>query len=289
MTDYKICLRAGIGDTLNLLGYNNSIDKYCKINNAKIYWTYDLKFENCGWTVTLKELFKYCPYMEYIDYYEFKNHKATELYNHLEADKSLLRNLYGDENKGGISLILPLEEENQINQFFEEGIITIGFQLSSADGTKQYSTENFVKLFKLILDKFENVKILAIESPLYHPPKELFFDDRIINLVGKISFAQCFTIIQKTDYWISSDSYSKYIRNWVDKPQTVLCTFLTWFTNDNTCSVFNWAFVNPGLANNPKVTILGVEYTPDFKNVIWGASVNNISPEEIFKSIDLSK
>lgn len=280
---------------------------YSRFNGSKIkngQWAYIRDYDkvedyNTGHTTTvsgsypvhqaLHDLLKEFPFFHLTDQNHFANSDAIELanfrcnnYPDFQGDKQL-KKLYQNE-KGGLQFNL---DDLYIRVLLEGVKTSFCFQLSGSNDQKKYDVDKHIKIFKMILDAYPSSKIFLIDKPNYIVDPSMLFDDRIVSLVGKASIVQCAKLIQKVDYLIAPDSYSKYIRKWVDGRQILLCHKLDCHPDER--GVLQDAFNLVGLCNDPNVKLLGVEYTTNEKNEIATASftqsMNDISPEEIFTAI----
>jgi len=273
-----------------------------KIKNGQ--WAYIRDYDkvedyNTGHTVTvsgaypvhqaLHDLLKEFPFFHLIDQHTFANSEAIELANYrcndypgFRKDKQL-KGLYIKE-KGGL---IFKQDDDYINSLLKGTDKTFCFQLSGSNAQKKYDKEKHIEIFKMILDNYPLSKIFLIDRPNYMVDPAMLFDDRIINLVGKVSIVQCAKLIQKVDFLIAPDSYSKYIRKWVDGKQILLCHKLDCHPNET--QVLQDAFNLVGLCNNRDVKLLGVTYTTNIRRKIQSASfmrsINDITPKEVFAAI----
>ena len=277
----------------NQWSYIRDYDKHIDYNNS------NLKTISGAYPVhqALYDFLKHFSFFELTEQETFANmDDAIELENyrcHRYPNFSLnnqLKGLYEYEN-GGWKINL---NDLYIDSLLNNSKHTFCFQLSGSNAAKKYDVENYIKIFKMILDRYPSCKILLIDRPNYFVDTSLLFDERIINLIGKISIIQCAKIIQEVDYLICPDSYSKYLRKWVNKKQIILCNRL--LEHPDLRKVLHDAFNIVGLCNNPDITLLGITYTMNNKNrdtsdcfdsVEIVNSMNDISPEEIFNSIKL--
>jgi hypothetical protein len=280
---------------------------YSRFHGSKIknnQWAYIRDYDkvedyNTGHTTTvsgsypvhqaLHDLLKEFNFFYLTDQNYFANSDAIELnnfrcnqYPNYKHDKQL-KGLYKDE-KGGL---IFQKEDYHITSLLEGVETSFCFQLSGSNSQKIYDVNNHIKIFKMILDAYPKSKIFLIDKPNYVVDSSLLFDDRIVSLIGKVSIVQCAKLIQKVDYLVAPDSYSKYIRKWVDGKQILLCHKLDCHPNER--QILHDAFNIVGLCNNPDVKLLGVTYTTNNKNEIQSASfvptMNDILPEEIFNAI----
>jgi len=237
---------------------------------------------------SLYDLLKNFEFFLLVPQETFANLNVPELNNYRMCDypeyaySNQLKGLF-DNEKGGWQIEV---ESEWVRTQFKDSNQTFCVQLSGSNPAKHYNPSNYVRLFKLILNRFPEAKIFLIDRPTYQVDSTMLFDDRIVNLVGKVSMIQCAELIQSVDYLIAPDSYSKYIRQWVDKKQIVICTKLD--CHPDVPKMLQDAFNYVGLLNNPDVKLLGVTYTIT-DNIVDAAtivnSMNDISPEEIFNQI----
>jgi hypothetical protein len=237
----------------------------------------------------LYDLLKYFTFFELTDQHTFAELDVPELsnwrcneYSTFQMDKQL-KGLYSNE-QGGWKIEY---QDPMLHGLIDSVEHTFCFQLSGSNPAKKYDVEKYIKIFKMILDQYPSCRIFLIDQPNFVVDPDLLFDWRITNLIGKISMIQCAKVIQSVDYLVAPDSYSKYLRKWVNGKQTILCCNLDCH---EPISMLQWAFHYVGLLNNKDVTLLGASYTID-NNVVNSATLvnymNEISPEEIFNSIKL--
>ena len=122
--------------------------------------------------------------------------------------------------------------------------------------------------------------------------KSLLFDARIFDVTRRFTLTQHINLIKKADYLIAPDSYSKYIRRWVNGRQSILCTTLDYISNRSILEGCFGDFKNPntaGLLFNPNVKLVGANYSKNLNIIEIVDNINDISPEEIFKSINLEE
>lgn len=298
MKEFKIRLRAGIGDSLRMLMEHSSIQFCNNTSSLKIYWTYGhhrcIEYTSgcgdCTMNDKMRELFSLVPFLEHVSSSAFDELNVPELWN-WETGDVLLRGLGTlEQETQGFKIPMSSTEEIEFIQLFDTSDYTICIQLSGWDRVKQYSTDNLVELFKMILEYRPRTRIFLSDSPKKIVDERLLFDQRIVNLVGKISFRQTFNLIQRVDYFIGPDSYGKYVRKWVNKLQTILCCELGYDASvrDILINCFgdgNKTYWSPGLLFNPYVKLLGASYDKDLRNCKFIDSINDITPEEIFNSM----
>jgi len=240
----------------------------------------------------LYDLLIHFPFFQLVDQNTFAVTDVPELNNYRcnnypsFSESSQLKGLYENE-QGGWKIEL---EDEWVHSLLSGADYTFCVQLSGSNSAKKYDAANYVKLFKLILGRYPSSKILLIDRPNYIVDPTILFDDRIINLVGKASMIQCARIIQEVDYLIAPDSYSKYLRKWVDKKQIILCAKLDCHPDPK--KMLEDAFNIVGLCDNIQVSLLGVQYLMNNSNIVGMVlkivdSINDISPEEIFDRIKL--
>jgi len=238
----------------------------------------------------LYDLLKYFSFFELTDQHTFANLDVPELDNYrcngyptFQRDKQLKGYIDGDQGGWEIQYQDPI-----LYDLITSVQYTFCFQLSGSNHAKKYDVEKYIKIFQMILDRYPSCRIFLIDRPNYFVDPALLFDWRIHNMVGKASMIQCAKIIQAVDYLIAPDSYSKYLRKWVNGKQIILCTTLD--CHPNVVAMLQDAFHIVGLLNNEKVTLLGGSYTIHNNRVSSASlvnSMNEISPEEIFNAIKL--
>jgi hypothetical protein len=278
----KINLHSGLGDCLRILSLHPSISGNGNYANIKIYYTYAaLGMQNNNWgPLLISDILGRNDIFEYVSEDDFINLNAIELTNGTPPSGNLYFKDYFPNEHQGFAIPLSLIEQQEISEFLKNGNLKIGIQLSGNDPKKHYDLELRLELLRLILEKYPESQIFLFDKPNYPVDKKLLFDNRIINLVGKVSMAQTCNLIRLVDFWIAPDSYSKYIRNWEDKKQIILCTTLPYISNEN---MLKYCFNNVGLCSNSKVNLLGVVYDTNFESVLIVDDINLINPSEIIK------
>ena len=308
MQNFKIRFHSGVGDCFRLLSEQPSIDLYNKKYGLKIHWVYDNysinEYNNLNFKSDLKppfilyDIFKNVDFLKLVSQEECNDLDCVELsnwhnnqYASWQPEKQL-RGIFPNQEHQGFSIPLIEVEKMQLASILKDTDIFITVQISGKGEGKTYSTKKYVELFKSILQKYPTAKIFLVDYPTYTVNPSLLIDDRIVNLVGKISRAQEINLIQKADWHICPDSYSKYIRNWVSGKQTILCSSVSWMTDTELLrECFGRADIayTAGLVYNPNVKILGAQYKENLQDVKMVDSIQKILPEEIFDSIDINK
>ena len=246
---------------------------------------------------TLYDFLQLFDYFELVSQEQYEQLKVSELSNwrcdHYPSfdESKQLRGLYDNEVLG-LDINLSEKEQHEINSLLNDTSCTFCVQLSGRDHRKKYSDENYIKVFKLIFEKYPSSKIFLIDQPKNHPNSELLFDDRIVDLIGKLSIRQLAKLIQDVDYLISPDSYAKYLRNWVNKPQTILSADVSYRTSNDDFLILNDCFHSVNLLLNDKIKVLGATYEIKKNKLIKGKLtkyINDITPKEIADSIYIGK
>lgn len=250
---------------------------------------------------TLYDFLKLFDFFELISQEQFATLQVPELSNwrcHKYPSYDMtkqLNNLYKDERLG-LDIILSKDEEYELDNLLQGNSFTFCIQLSGRDKRKKYSDKNNLELLNLILKNYPQSKIFLIDQPKSKPNQKLLFDNRIIDLVGKLSIRQLSKLIQEVDYLISPDSYAKYLRNWVNKPQTILYADVSHNTitegDISNFIVLENCFNTVNLLTNNKVKILGTNYKVIESKLLvenFVQSIDDISPQEIINSISIVK
>lgn len=278
---------------------------YKQFNGSKILngqWSYirdyDIIDYNTGSNVSISggypihqalyDFLKHFPFFKLISQHDYANADLPELDNYRVngypeySHSSQLRRLY-EQEQGGWEIKIS---DGYVDSLMKDCEHTFCVQLSGSNPAKNYNPENYVKLFKMILNKYPSCKIFLIDRPNFKVDPSILFDPRIINLVGKVSIIQCAILIQRVDYLICPDSYSKYLRKWVNKKQVILCTRLDCHPDVN--MMLQDAFHIVGLLDNKDIKLLGVTYNIQ-NNIVSNAkivnSMNDISPKQVFEAI----
>ncbi len=307
MQNFKIRFHSGLGDCFRLLSEQPAIDLYNKTYGLKIHWVYDSysinEFNNLNFKSDLNppfilyDIFKNVEFMKLVSQEEWWELDAIELSNwHCEQYESWqphkqLRRIFTEEHQG-FKIPLTQIESEELDNILRNVDISITVQVSGKQEGKTYSTENYIELFKGILQKYPSAKIFLVNYPTYKLNPELLFDNRIVSLIGKISRAQEINLIQQVTWHICPDSYSKYIRNWVDGKQTILCATVSWMTDEallSSCFGRNDRKYTAGLVYNTNAKLVGVTFDSDLKNIVLVDNLNKIPPIEILNSIEINR
>lgn len=301
LTEFKIRFHSGLGDCFRMLSEQPAIDLHNKKHNIKIYYTYDtctpMMFYNqynpntdLPMHLAVHDIFKNVEFFKAVGHEDFLNLEVPELDNWKcdYREEYQLRNIYENEHQG---FDIPVSNLDLIilNNLLHSPV-NIAIQFSGKDPVKNYSIANYLKLLKLILKKFPHCKIFLFDRPGKDIDTSLFFDNRIVNLTSVMSRTLLINLIQRVDYLISPDSYSKYVRNWANGKQTVIYSKLDYMSPLDS---LKWTFgnyndkISARLVYNPLVKILGVKYNDDLTSADCVQNLNDISPEEIVNSIDI--
>jgi hypothetical protein len=315
---FKIRLHSGLGDVFRLLSEHTSIDLFYQTHGLVLYWVYDqydLKDyinpeqytdgETRPMCVIVHDIFSKVPFMKLVSQDEFNALEATELdnwynrpTNETDPQPFRLQGMFPNEQQG-FQIPLLAEEDLEINNLINLSEKTICVHVSGRDKIKNYSVDSHVKLFQMLLETYPDLTIFLIDRPGKIIDPRMLFDTRIVNLIDKVSRVQEINLIQRVDYLICPDSYSKYVRRWVNGKQTIIACHYSYLSDSSTLNEvfghykYKW---RPGLIYNPAVTVLGAKYPPegdpwspiysfnsdDYKII---ENINEITPEEIFNTI----
>ena len=286
--NFKIMLHSGIGDSLNHISRHKSIDKLKDFFNLKIYWSYGLNSPKMSSEPILKsdvlgrnDIFHYVSWNEYVDI------NCTELFNGYSGFAYLRDYFYAE--KPGFDIKLTKKEIIQLNSlFFSKSGFLVGVQLEGNDHTKRWGEENFIGLFKGILEKFTNTYIFILDQPDRVFTSELVFDERIINLIGVTNLAQNINIIKHLDLWISPDSFSKYVAHWHGTRQIVLdrkAPFSGIPDGESSINEVDHIYGQAGLFSSSRVKILGGDYGIDMNVYNLVKDVKQIPLQEVLGNI----
>lgn len=302
MKEFKIRFHSGLGDCFRMLTEQPAINLVNERQGLKIHWVYDLsELEDVETLsidkeyplhVVLKNIFKNVNFLNQVSQKEYSNLQVPEL-NNWKIGACLseqLRGIYPDEEIPGFDIPCSVNEEEQLGNLLSKKGISICVQLTGKDKKKQYLNENYVELFKLILTNYPYSKIFLFDNPVKTVDNSLLFDARIFDVTRRFTLTQHINLIKKADYLIAPDSYSKYIRRWVNGRQSILCTTLDYISNRSILQGCFGDFKNPntaGLLFNPDVKLLGVKYTGNLDNLEIVDNINNITPNNVFDSIKL--
>jgi len=289
--DLKIRFCSGIGDCLRYLAENTSMEDYYRRYGLTVYWTFVSEGPEYYSESIMKEIFKHCPYFTYVpeNAFESVNYHQTYPGGKRTNYSTHFKNYFKNE-RIGITLNLPEEEEQSLLEIIESLKVKIVVQLSGSNANKEY--QNYADLFKLLLEKYPTATLLLIDSPEKEVNNSLLIDHRVINLVGRLTITQCIHIIQRADYFIGPDSYAKYVCTWQDTKASILCSYNnTAVTPEQLLAYCFYGYNNSvGLCFNPKVNLLGVSYSGNkyrLSDVKFIKDINEITPEEITNSVNL--
>jgi hypothetical protein len=300
--EFKIRFHSGLGDCFRMLTEQPSINLVNERQGLKIYWVYDRsELEEVGTLsidkeyplhAVLQNIFKNVNFLNQISQKEYVNLQIPELNNWKIRDRlsQQLKGIYPGEEIPGFDIPCSVNEEEQLDKLLSKKGISICVQLTGKDEKKQYSNKNYVELFKLILTNYPYSKIFLFDNPVKTVDKSLLFDVRIFDVTRRFTLTQHINLIKKADYLIAPDSYSKYIRRWVNGRQSILCTTLDYISNRSILEGCFGDFKNPntaGLLFNPDVKLLGVKYTGNLDNLEIVHNINDITPNDVFDSIKL--
>jgi len=278
----KIMLFSGIGDCLRTISRNRSLSSYINKYPCDIYWSYaGHGLQDAGWSRLLQDfIFGRVKNYHYVSPEEFDKVDAFKLFNGY-AGTALLSHYFKDE-KQGINIELIPEEVAEIDSHVAGKELKIGIQLAGNDPKKNLKTSMLLELFKLIFEKYPNSNIFIIDAPSRAVDAELLADPRVVNLVGKTNLAQNIHLIQKMNTWIAPDSFSKYVANWSNTRQLILCCRLPYIEPKD---MLVGAFKIVGLLFNKQVSILGIDYDDDLQILSCVDDASEISALEVFNQI----
>ena len=301
MKEFKIRFHSGLGDCLRMLTEQPAIKLVRKIHGLKIHWVYDTaglaslstRHSNYPLHLVLYEIFQNVDFLNPVSQEEYTNLQVPELTN-WRGDydpNNQLRGLYPGIESPGFDIPLPPTDMREVRHLIGQYRLSFCVQVTGKDERKRYSTDNYITLFNLILDKYQDSSILLIDTPDRPVDKTLLFDQRIIDLTSTFTLTQQIEVIRLADYLIAPISYSKYVRRWVNGKQTILCSTLDYISNKSLLTGCFGDYRKPytaGLLFNPAVTLLGVKHTGELDNLEIVDNINNILPSDVFKSITLN-
>lgn len=300
MKEFKIRFHSGLGDCFRMLTEQPAIKLVNELHGLKIHWVYDqaglasspTRNSNYPLHLVLYEIFQNVDFLNPVSQEEYTNLQVPELTNwKVDYDpNNQLRGLYPGIESPGFDIPISPAEMRQVRHLIGQYNLSFCVQLTGKDERKRYSTDNYITLFNLILDKYPDSSILLIDTPDRPVDKTLLFDQRIIDLTSIFTLTQQIELIRLADYLIAPDSYSKYVRRWVNGKQTILCTTLDYISNKSLLSGCFGDYRKPntaGLIFNPDVKLVGASYSENLDIVEIVDNINNIRPDEIFNSINL--
>ena len=304
---YKILFHHGVGDCLRMLTEQPAINLHSKNNKIIIYYAYEnfntedyqINYDPMStlhWALIIHEILKNVDFFQLVGYENYESLDVVELSNWNRPrpldEKTQLRNLYPDEYQG-FDIPIDTESRNFLDKLLDIPI-SIAVQISGRWPTKNYDPEKYVKLFKLILEKYPNCNIFLFDDPGKTVDPRMLFDIRIVDLSQRLTGAPLIKLIQEVDYLICPDSYSKYLRNWAKGRQTVLCSqihsgVVMPYTLLRHCFGPYNDLNSARLLFNPLVKILGAKYNNNLTHIDMVDNINEITPEEIINSIEIEK
>lgn len=278
----KIMLFSGIGDCLRAISRNRSLDSYISKYPCDVYWSYaGHGLQDSGWSKLLQEfVFGRVKNFHYVSPEEFDEVDAFRLFNGYSG-KALFSHFFKNE-KQGINIELTPLEQSEIDGIGSKDEFKIGIQLAGNDPKKTLSTTMLTELFELIFEKIPHSKIFIIDSPTRHVDPALLIDTRVVDLAKNANLAKNIHLIQKMNLWISPDSFSKYVANWSNIRQLILCCRLPYIEPRE--MLIN-AFQVTGLLFNSKVSILGIDFNNDLQIHSCVDDVSEISAADIVQRI----
>jgi hypothetical protein len=278
----KIMLYSGIGDCLRAISRNRSLDSYISQYPCDVYWSYaGHGLQDSGWSKLLQEfVFGRVKNFHYVNPDEFDKVDAFDLFNGYSG-KALFSHFFKDE-KQGINIELTPLEQSEIDGIETRDEFKIGIQLAGNDPKKTLTTVMLVELFNIIFEKIPRSKIFIIDSPTRQIDPNLLSDPRVVNVATNSNLAKNIHLIQKMDLWISPDSFSKYVANWSNISQLILCCRLPYIEPRE--MLMN-AFQVSGLLFNNKVSILGIDFSNDLKIHSCVDNISEISATDIAQKI----
>jgi hypothetical protein len=278
----KMMLSSGIGDCLRALSRNQSLGRCFQTFPTEFYWAFaGNNLHDSGWGPLLQsDVLGRNTHFHYVDHETFEQLPAPEMFNGYTG-KFLFSNYFCDEFQG-FNLSLTADELAVINPIITSKVKKFGIQLEGNDPKKNLGTAKTIAIFEHILLNFPDSNIYIIDAPNRRVDAALLFDDRIVNLVGKTGIAQNIHLIQAMDLWISPDSFSKYVANWSNVVQIILCCQLPYI--DPKGMLIN-AFQVVGLLNNDKASLVGVTFDQSLDNITIKNDISEIDVAEIIKLI----
>jgi hypothetical protein len=276
-----------------MLSEHPAIQTFKKVYGLKIYWIYGENDESWMRDVLL-ELFKNIDFFEHITHKEFHDLAIPELDNwRLEGKGHRLYNIFPIYSEiKGFDFPMTDKENEEFNSVLDSKSFNICVQLTGKDPEKTYTVEGYIKIFNLILNNYPQSKIYLIDHPKFIVDDRLMFDNRIINCIPILNRLQIVNLIQQVDHLICPDSYSKYIRRWVNKKQSILCGQLSYITPNRLlkdCFGDDRIHGTAGLVFNSNIKLLGATYNDDLTLCDMVNLISDITPLEIYNSIDFEK
>lgn len=280
-TRLKIKVSGGIGDCLRYISLNSGLITYFDKFGIKVYWTYQRDITDLYVTEAIIPLFDHCPYLEYIPEENFDSLDAVPIYPNADY--------YVRNQTNNIKINLSQKETEELISIQNNSKIKIVVQFFGSKLTKDYF--KYKSVFEILLNKYSEATIFLVDAPGVVIDDCVFFDKRIVSLIGKINLAQTVHLIQQADYFIGPDSYGKYVCTWNNTKATILCSKVNKYNDINLLTDCFYGYKNNiGLCFNPNIKLLGVQYSGDnnqVKDVQFIKNINELTPEEIADSVKI--
>ena len=272
----KISLQGGIGDCIRVLS-SICIPQYYKTYGCIVYVTYGGKERNdCGYTQDLKKyILSRNPAFSWInpEFFDQLNvpdvtinpGKLVENFDHSITPNMLPINLLNSEQR-----VYDILRNNKFK-------IGIQFRQKAINGwidKKIWSVEYYKQLVKDILSYNDSYIIYIIDIPGTIFPDEWKTNNRIV-ICDSYNISQVIYLIQQMNFFISTDSWMKYIAKWINIPQIILVCYLA-----NIPNMIKGCFRGFDI---PNISILGAN-----GDDVFCKNVNEIKPDIVFKEFKRS-
>lgn len=254
---YKIRLNSGIGDCLRSISRQAYLSSHINNLEAKFFWTYGVE-SDAGWSQLLRDdIFGRNKAFEYVSRDDFIHLDLPELFSGSYGNL-LLPKIDNKAPQQGFSLTLNSDEIKLFDSLnMMSANLNIGLQLSGNDKLKHWPIKSYIELINFFHHNYKNSHIYILDSPSKLFPDKGYDTTKVTNLIGKSSISVNIELIQKMDLWISPDSFSKYVANWSNVSQILLCCRLPYIEPEK---MIKSCFEEVGIYNNSLNQIVGIDF-----------------------------
>jgi len=292
-SDFKIRFAGGIGDCLRSISRHPLLASFIEHSRYKIFWTYGITGD-LGWTKLLRDdVFGRNESFIYIPPEVFNFVSLPELFSGSFGDVVLSHSNASNKFCDGFALKLYETELDLLNDIkFDESKFNVGIQISGNDKLKHWPINNYVRLINHIHDQNPKSHVYIMDSPTRTFPSEGFDNSRVTNLIGVSSISFNIELIKRLDLWISPDSYSKYVANWMKVPQVIFCCKLPYIEPNH---MVKSCFAEVGILSGSVNKFVGLDFDYDGKVIssfedislipfeLVSLAVDELSKDQIFK------
>lgn len=135
----------------------------------------------------------------------------------IHARHMLLEELGINTITNKIEMFITDEERREIDSLFEslalnKDSIVIGFHTGAAKPYKRWPAENFIKLGKLIIDRWSNAFIILTGNRMEKTLSQLIADNIMgISLAGRLSIRETAAVIERCNLFVTNDTGPMHI------------------------------------------------------------------------------